>query len=127
MNWPVLVVVAVLILGFWAAKHFTFISAAKAGQLLAQGARIIDVRTPGEFNSRHVPGAINMPLGSLADDVPGRFPDKAQALLLHCLSGGRSEIARRKLMGLGYQNVFNLGSYARAAKIAGGAKARGGG
>jgi len=38
-------------------------------------------------------------------------------LLLHCLSGGRSGIARGQLRSLGYPNAFNLGSFARAEKI----------
>jgi rhodanese-related sulfurtransferase len=40
-------------------------------------------------------------------------------LLLHCLSGMRSGMAKQKLKSLGYANVFNLGSLARARKIVG--------
>lgn len=38
--------------------------------------------------------------------------DKNQILLLHCLSGTRSGMAKTKLKSLGYANVLNLGSYA---------------
>ena len=45
--------------------------------------------------------------------------DKNQTLLLHCASGMRSGIAKDTLKSLGYANVFNLGSLARARKIVG--------
>jgi len=51
-------------------------------------------------------------------------PDKNQVLLLHCLSGTRSGIAKRQLKSMGYQNVFNLGSYGRAGKILGDARGK---
>jgi rhodanese-related sulfurtransferase len=56
-------------------------------------------------------------LGELRESLPRRVKDKNQVLLLHCLSGGRSGIARGQARSLGYSNVFNLGSYARAEKI----------
>ena len=46
-----------------------------------------------------------------------RLADKNQILMLHCLSGGRSEIAKRILKGSGYTQVFNLGPYGRAGRI----------
>jgi rhodanese-related sulfurtransferase len=38
-------------------------------------------------------------------------------LLVHCQSGMRSGEARKKLIAMGYPNVHNLGSYARAVSI----------
>jgi rhodanese-related sulfurtransferase len=38
-------------------------------------------------------------------------------LLLHCHSGMRSGMARKKLVALGYTHAFNLGSYSRAVQI----------
>lgn len=77
----------------------------------------MDVRNPSEFSSGHVPGAMNVPLGNLSNEAPRRFRDKNQLLLLHCLSGTRSGIARGQLKTMGYNNVFNLGSYRRAEQI----------
>ncbi|GGY10024.1 rhodanese-like domain-containing protein [Streptomyces tanashiensis] len=53
---------------------------------------VVDVRTPGEFASGHLPGAVNVPL----DRVDGSLADLRQAaetgpLLLVCASGARSE------------------------------------
>jgi phage shock protein E len=95
------------------------VSAAQAKQLLAAGARVVDVRTPGEFGQDSVAGAVNIPLSALAADVPRRFPDRDVVLLLHCLSGGRSRIGCRKLKALGYRRVYNLGSVSRARSLVG--------
>ena len=66
----------------------------------------------------------NQPFLDLSDLVvslaPGELKDKSRVLLLHCLSGGRSGIAKRQLKGMGYTNVFNLGSYGRAKQIVSG-------
>jgi len=50
-------------------------------------------------------------------------PDKSRALLLHCLSGGRSAIAKRQLRNMGYANAFNLGSLSRARRLVSGTSA----
>jgi len=101
----------------------------KAGQIspkdalahLKNGALVIDVRSPGEFNSGHLPAAINIPLDKIETALPRRVKDKNQIVLLHCLSGARSGMAKDKLKSLGYANAFNLGSYARAQNIVSGA------
>ena len=54
-----------------------------------------------------------------SDEIARHAPNKEQPLLLHCLSGGRSGIGTRTLRRLGYQHVFNLGSYGRAEGILG--------
>jgi phage shock protein E len=117
MNWTtvVVLVVAVAIYSIW--KRASQISPEKAVAYLKGGGLLIDVRSSSEFNSRHLPNAINLPLEEIETAVPRRVKDKNQALLLHCQSGMRSGMAKTKLAGLGYANAFNLGSYARAARI----------
>ncbi len=117
MNLTVWIIVAAVLAAVFALKRMSFVSADKARRFLQNGALLVDVRNPGEFSSGHVPGAVNVPLGNLSSEVPRRFPDKNQLLLLHCLSGTRSGIARGQLKKLGYNNVFNLGSYRRAEQI----------
>ena len=56
---------------------------------------IIDVRTPHEYRSGHIPGAVNVPLHGLSavhPDLP-----KGERLVLVCLSGHRSAVAYRML------------------------------
>jgi phage shock protein E len=117
MNWTLLILVAGALVGLMVLKRMSFVSADKACQLLQQGGLVIDVRSPDEFRAGHLPGAINLPLGTLSNDLPRRVPDKNQVLLLHCLSGTRSGMAKQQLKGMGYLNAFNLGSYDRAEKI----------
>jgi phage shock protein E len=112
------IIVTAVVAAFFALKRASFLSAETARQFLKEGALIVDVRNPGEFNSGHVPGAINVPLGELSAEAPRRFPDKNRVLLLHCLSGTRSGIARGQLRKIGYSSVYNLGSYGRAERIA---------
>ena len=85
----------------------------------------MDVRSAAEFQSGHLPKAVNVPLDELRNGLPGRLKDKSQILLLHCLSGTRSGMAKRQLKGMGYRNVFNLGSYGRANRIVSGVRSRG--
>lgn len=118
MDWKILVGIGVVVLGVYALKRAAFISAAEARKHLAAGALIIDVRSPEEFQADHVPGAINIPLGELREALPKHVKDKQQVLLLHCLSGGRSAIAKQQARGLGYANALNLGSLARAKTVA---------
>jgi phage shock protein E len=117
MNWTLILVVAAVFGVLLALKRRTFVPVAAARKLLAQGALVIDVRSAGEFAGGHLAAAINLPLEELTEKIPGRVPDRGRVLLLHCLSGTRSGIARRRLLALGYTQVFNLGSYGRAEQI----------
>jgi len=92
-------------------------SPAELRKHLQEGALVIDVRSPEEFRSGNVPGAVNIPLDQLRDQVLARVPDKSRVLLLHCQSGGRSALAKHQLKGMGYANVFNLGSLTHARRI----------
>lgn len=113
------IIIACVVAAFLLFKRLTQVSPATARAWLSQGALVIDVRTEAEFRGRHLPGAINIPLDRLGDEIARRAPDKEQPLLLHCLSGTRSGMGKSTLQKLGYQHVFNLGSYGRAARILG--------
>lgn len=117
MNWiPYLLFAAALVLLFL-LRRAGQISVPAAREYLKNGALVIDVRTPGEFASGHLPKAINLPLEQIETTLPRRVPEKNAVLLLHCQSGMRSGTARRQLKALGYPQVFNLGSLSRASQI----------
>lgn len=84
---------------------------------LGRGALLIDVRSPAEYRSGHLPRAINLPLNELESLLPRHARGKRQVLLLHCQSGMRSGLATRRLKRQGYVNTFNLGSYSRASRL----------
>lgn len=117
MDWQTIVVVAAAVVAVVVWKSLGLVSARKALELLKSGAKVIDVRTPEEFRRDHLPGAVNVPLHEVDEGIGKVAPDKAQPLLLHCLSGGRSGIAARRLRQMGYQQVYNLGGYSRAARV----------
>jgi phage shock protein E len=117
MDWTFIAVAAAVVVAFLLLKRASFVSVEVAREQLRSGAMVIDVRTPEEFRREHLPQAVNLPLGDLVEGVSRQVKDKSQPLLLHCLSGGRSGLAKRQLKKLGYTNVFNLGSYSRAWQI----------
>lgn len=78
-------------------------------QLIAKGAKVIDVRTPAEFASGHVKGSVNIPL----DKISGKLDTlkKDQTYVLCCRSGMRSGNATRILKSAGFEKVYNGGSW----------------
>jgi len=78
-------------------------------QFLAAGAsyQLIDVRTPEEFASGHINGAVNIPVQELAQRM-GEI-QKDQPVVLYCRSGNRSAQAATILDQAGYTGVYDLG------------------
>jgi rhodanese-related sulfurtransferase len=73
------------------------------------GARVVDVRTRGEYASGHLPGAVNIPLHELSSRL-AELGAKDRAIVVYCASGQRSSRAKGLLRGAGFTNVHNLGS-----------------
>ena len=105
MNWPIAIIVGIVLVAFFLWKRLSVAPAEVARKHLAAGALVIDERSPEEFHSGHMLNAVNIPLGELGESLPPRVKDKDQALLLHCLSGGRSAIAKRQANNLGYRQL----------------------
>ena len=117
MSWTYFLIILVVAIAYMFFKRSGQIPKGEASQYLKSGAMVIDVRSPNEFNSGHLLQAYNMPLDRIDVLAPGTVKDKNKVLLLHCTTGIRSNMAKKKLLDLGYKNVFNLGSYDRAEKI----------
>lgn len=117
MNWISLLIPGAFIAIILLLKRAGQISVRAARDCLKKGALVVDVRSRGEFASGHLPGAINIPLDEIETALPAKANNKNQPVLLHCASGMRSAMARRKLKSLGYTNASNLGSYHRAERI----------
>ena len=84
---------------------------------IAEGAKLIDVRTPGEFKSGSVRGAINIPVEGIQHNMQKIAKD--QKIVVFCRSGMRSAQAKIVLKGLGYTNVINGGTWNKVAQIKG--------
>jgi phage shock protein E len=76
---------------------------------------LVDVRSPGEFASGHVEGALNMPLDRLQADAGTALPDPSAEMVLYCLSGARSHMAMVWLQQMGYTGARNGGSVGMVA------------
>ena len=70
---------------------------------------ILDVRTQDEFNAGHIAGAILIPNETILDEQPALLPDLDAEILVYCRSGNRSAQAAKKLIAMGYTNVYDFG------------------
>jgi phage shock protein E len=117
MNWFIWIIIGAAIAVFLIFKQRTVVGQETAREWLKKGATVIDVRSEAEFQEKHLPRAINIPLNRLGDEIARLAPNKEQPLLLHCQSGIRSGMGEATLRKMGYRNVLNLGSYGRARQI----------
>lgn len=87
----------------------------RIAEALQRGAPLIDVRTPMEFASGHLPNAVNLPLGSFGPEASA-LGDKSVPVVVYCASGSRSAFAARMLRKAGF-DVFDLGPMANGQKL----------
>jgi phage shock protein E len=81
---------------------------AGARALVAQGALLLDVRTPEEFNQQHLPGAVNVPVQEL-DRRWAEVGPRDRDVVVYCRSGRRSSSAAEILRAHGFTKVHDLG------------------
>ena len=81
-------------------------------KLMANGKDFIllDVRTPEEYASGHIPGALQLTNETFTkQDAENLLKDKAQTIYVYCRSGRRSKQSSQKLVDFGYTNVIEIG------------------
>jgi rhodanese-related sulfurtransferase len=127
MEWLTFIIIEGAVVAFLVLIRMTLVWPDTAHEWLKKGAKVVDVRSEGQFKERHLPGAVSIPLHRLRDMKIRVAPNKEQPLLLHSLSGTRSGMGQVMLRNLGYPNVFNLGSYERAERILGAQNGNGNG
>jgi len=86
------------------------------GELVKNGALILDVRTKGEFSTGHVKGAVNIPLQELSSGMK-KLKNKDQVIITCCASGMRSASAKGVLKNAGYANVHNGGAWTNLNRL----------
>ena len=81
-----------------------------AKELVRQGAVLLDVRTPAEYEAGHIEGALNLDYSRVVDEAQTLFPDKETPIIVYCAAARRSAQALQRFLDLGYTKVYNLGS-----------------
>lgn len=88
--------------------NMNFIECPKAREMVANGAQLVDVRSPQEYGMGAIPGSLNVPLQTI--ESAEQHLDKSKPVIVFCGSGMRSEQAKGVLGQLGFDSVHNLGS-----------------
>lgn len=88
-----------------------------APQLARGDVTVVDVRNRAEYEAGHLPGALHIPVGYLAERLAEIPRDKP--IIVQCQSGGRSAIATSVLQKLGVTNAVDLSGGFLAWKAAG--------
>ena len=70
---------------------------------------ILDVRTSEEYEKKHIPKAILLPLEDLRNGDFKKLPDKNATILTYCWTGRRAQDAAQILVDKGYKNVYEMG------------------
>ena len=71
-------------------------------------AYMYDVRTPEEYNTQHVEGAINFNVVDMQNGSYPQVPEDSK-IYVYCRSGNRSAEATQLLKENGYTNITDLG------------------
>ncbi len=82
------------------------VNATTTAELAAQGANILDVRKPSEFEAEHVKGARNLPLDFINENFTALDPN--ETWYVHCAGGYRSVIFQSILKARGYHNLIDV-------------------
>lgn len=82
-------------------------SAQQGLELVKQGARVLDVRTPGETAGGVIPGALLIPVDQLEARL-AELPNDGKQLLVCCAGGSRSAAACEFLSQQGFAALHNL-------------------
>jgi len=77
---------------------------------VARGALLLDVRTPEEFASGHLDGAMNVPVQELAAKWASLASPNEREVVVYCRSGRRSAQAKQILEARGVRRVIDAGA-----------------
>ena len=92
-----------------ASGAVTTVTSSDAVQVLAEPSiNVIDVRTPAEFSSGHLPGAVNIDAEGSSFDQKIAGLSKTATYFVYCHSGNRSGVATDTMAKLGFTSIYNL-------------------
>jgi len=106
--WGPVALVSLVVVFFVVSSANSKKKRAVLAQKIAEGAKVIDVRSQGEFGSGHFAGAINIPVDTLGSRLKSLGALDAP-VVVYCASGGRASQAAGILKAAGYTDVTNAG------------------
>jgi rhodanese-related sulfurtransferase len=56
-------------------------------RLIEEGAQVVDVLPPSEYEQDHLPGAVNLPLGTLDEPRAAALLDRTRPVVVYCFDG----------------------------------------
>jgi rhodanese-related sulfurtransferase len=87
--------------------------------ILDRDIQIIDIRTAAKFEKGHIPGARNMVFGANGFDQKLNLFNEKVPVLIYGSVGGRSYIAGKRLVNIGFEEVYDLKNGIKGWKDAG--------
>ena len=92
-------------------KNYKHLEMAEAEQMIKseKDAIILDVRTQEEYDKKHIPGALLLPIDEIRNGNVSALPNKNQKILIYCWTGRRAEDSAAMLVDMGYKNVYEFG------------------
>lgn len=106
------IVLLSLLAAFILVKFLGFLSRLGIKQIsvreldLMKGITLLDVRTDKEYRQGHIAGSVHIPLDEIGAKAKKLRKDKE--IVVYCQSGNRSIWAIKRLMGMGFTNLYNL-------------------
>ena len=92
-----------------AKQHIREVSPREVLAMHERGERpvLLDVREPMEWNLGYLPGAVHVPLGSIASQVEAKVP-RDRPVVIYCARGNRSALAAEEMQRMGYTDVASM-------------------
>jgi rhodanese-related sulfurtransferase len=88
---------------------FKSINIQESAQLISEGALVVDVREPGEYNEAHLADSVLIPLGEISAEKVNQANPENKKILIHCRSGKRSKMAVNILVDQNFAGeIFNM-------------------
>lgn len=91
-----------------------------AGAVKLPNTVLLDVRTPSEFASGHISGAVNVDVEAADFATKVSALDKTKTYAVYCRAANRSKVAMSAMVQLGFTSVYDLAGGINNWKSAGG-------
>lgn len=87
------------------------------GELMKEGAKLVDVRSTGEYSVSKIKNSVNIPHDKIVNGVKKKRWNSDTVMILFCASGMRSSAALATLKSEGFTKVYNAGTKDRVSNF----------